>query len=98
MATPLHEIGDDIAPILHAVLMVIEDLVEVALQFEGAAWDCAAFAAIVHAVGGRFSYLDASTALGGVRPALFTNGSAHHEAITALAQSPLVTAATRNSP
>jgi histidinol-phosphatase len=84
LASPLHEIGDYVAPTLHAVLMVMEGLVEVSLQFEGAAWDYAAFAAAVHAAGGRFSYLDASTALGGIRPALFTNGSAHNEVIAAL--------------
>ena len=85
LASPLHEIGDYIAPTTHAVLMVMDGRVEVALQFEGAAWDYAAFAATVHAAGGRFSYLDASTVLGGIRPALFTNGSAHDEAIAALA-------------
>lgn len=85
LAPPLHEIGDYIAPTTHAVLMVMEGLVDVSLQLEGAAWDYAAFAAIVHAAGGRFSYLDASTALGAIRPALFTNGLAHDEAIAALA-------------
>ena len=84
LASSLHEIGDYIAPTPHAVLMVMEGLVEVSLQLEGAAWDYAAFAAIVHAAGGRFSYLDASTALSGIRPALFTNGSVHDEAIAAL--------------
>jgi histidinol-phosphatase len=85
LAAPFHEIGDYVAPTPHAVLMVMEGLVEVSLQLKGAAWDYAAFAATVHAAGGRFSYLDASTALGGIRPALFTNGSAHDEAIAALA-------------
>jgi hypothetical protein len=49
LASPLHEIGDYIAPTLHAVLMVMEGRVDVALQFEGAAWDYAAFAAVVQA-------------------------------------------------
>ena len=89
VASPLHEIGDYIAPSRHAALMVMEGLVEVSLQFEGAAWDYAAFAAVVHAAGGRFSYLDTSTALTGVRPALVSNGSAHDRAIVALTSSPL---------
>ena len=85
LASPLHEIGDYITPTQHAVLMVMEGLVEVSLQFEGAAWDYAAFAAVVHAAGGRFSYLDNSTALSGIRPALFTNRSAHDRAIATVA-------------
>ncbi len=85
LASGLQTIGDYIAPDPHAVLMVMEGQIEVSLQLEGAAWDFAGFAAIIQAAGGRFSYLDASTVLGGVRPALFTNGIAHDEAITALA-------------
>jgi histidinol-phosphatase len=81
----LRTLGEYVAPELHAVLMVIEGQIEVALQLEGAAWDYGAFAAIVSASGGRFSYLDSSTELGGVRPALFTNGIAHQDAINALA-------------
>ncbi len=38
--------------------MVMEGQIEVALQLEGASWDYAAFAAIICAAGGRFSYLD----------------------------------------
>ena len=85
MASGLRTLGKYVAPEPHAVLMVIEGQIEVALQLQGAAWDYAAFAAIVSASGGRFSYLDSSTELGGVRPALFTNGIAHQEAIKALA-------------
>lgn len=84
LASRLQDIGDYIIPSPHAVLLVMEGRIEVALQLEGAAWDYAAFAAIVQAAGGRFSYLDSSTGLGGVRPALFTNGTAHNEAIAAL--------------
>jgi histidinol-phosphatase len=86
LASGLYDIGDYIEPNPHAVLMVMEGQIEAALQLEGAAWDYAAFAAIVHAVGGRFGYLDYSTVLGGVRPALFTNGITHDEAISALVQ------------
>jgi histidinol-phosphatase len=86
LASGLDDIGDYIDPNRHAVLMVIEGRIEAALQLEGSAWDYAAFAAIVQAAGGRFSYLDCSTTLGGVRPALFTNGIAHDDAVNALAQ------------
>jgi fructose-1,6-bisphosphatase/inositol monophosphatase family enzyme len=83
-ASALQESGDYVAPTPHADLMVTEGLIEVSLQLEGAPWDYAAFAAVVQAAGGQFSYLDASIALGGIRPALFTNGLAHDEAIAAL--------------
>jgi fructose-1,6-bisphosphatase/inositol monophosphatase family enzyme len=85
LASPLRDIGDYVVPNPHAVLMVMEGQIEVALQLEGAPWDYAAFAAIIHAAGGRFSYLDSSTVLQGVRPALFTNGLAHDDAIESLA-------------
>jgi histidinol-phosphatase len=86
IASGLRAIGDYVAPDPHAVLMVIEGQIEVALQLEGAAWDYAAFAAIVSASGGRFSYLDSSIEIRGVRPALFTNGIAHDGALHALAE------------
>ena len=54
--------------------MAIEGLVEVAVPFEGAPWDYAAFAAIVDAAGGRFSYLDVCTVLDGIRLAPFQKG------------------------
>lgn len=85
LTSRLQVIGDYVVPSSHAVLMVTEGQIEVALQLEGAAWDYAAFAAIVLAAGGQFSYLDSSTELGDVRPALFTNGIVHDEAIAALA-------------
>lgn len=50
----------------------VEDYIRNALARDyGAAWDYAALGVIVDAAGGRFSCLDASTVLGGVRPALF---------------------------
>ena len=79
----LRRVGDYVAPTPHAVLMVIEGRIEVALQSEGAAWDYAAFAAIVQAAGGQFSYLDSSITLADTRPALFTNGKAHGLALAA---------------
>ncbi|MGH9080773.1 MAG: inositol monophosphatase family protein [Acidimicrobiales bacterium] len=85
VAEELHRVGDYVAPDPHAVPMVIQGEIEAALQLKGAAWDYAAFAAIVQSAGGHFSYLDSSTALGGVRPALFTNGSAHERSLAALA-------------
>jgi histidinol-phosphatase len=85
LASRLQDIGDYVVPNRHAVLMVLEGQTEVALQLEGAPWDYAAFAAIIRAAGGRFSYLDSSTVLEGVRPALFTNGLAHDDAIKSLA-------------
>ncbi len=84
IADALQQVGHYVAPLPHAVLMVIEGEIEVALQLEGAPWDYAAFAAIIRAAGGHFSYLDLSTALGGIRPALFTNGVAHDMAAIAL--------------
>jgi histidinol-phosphatase len=86
LASGLQDIGDYVDPNPHAVLMVMEGQIEIALQLEGSAWDYAAFAAIVHAAGGRFSHLDSTTDLAGVRPALFTNGIAHDGAIDALTQ------------
>jgi histidinol-phosphatase len=84
LASGLADIGDYVEPDPHAVLMVMEGQIEVALQLAGAAWDYAAFAAIGQAAGGQFSFLDRSTELGGVRPAVFSNGIAHDNAIDAL--------------
>jgi len=64
--------------------MIMEGQIEVALQLEGAAWDYAAFAATVQTAGGQFSCLDWSTALEGVRPAVFTNRLFHELALGAL--------------
>jgi histidinol-phosphatase len=86
LASGLQDIGDYVDPNPHAVLMVMEGRIEVGLQLEGSAWDYAAFAAVVHAAGGRFSYLNSTTYLAGVGPALFTNGIAHGRAIDALTQ------------
>jgi histidinol-phosphatase len=76
--------GSYLAATRHGVLMVAEGSVAACVQLEGAAWDYAAFAAVVTAAGGRFSYLDGSTALGGVRPALFSNGMVHAEVLDAV--------------
>ena len=84
-AESLNAIGDYVSPNPHAVLMVLEGTIEVAIQMEGAPWDYAAFAAIFQSAGGRFSYTDASATLAGIRPALFTNGVDHHKAVDALA-------------
>jgi histidinol-phosphatase len=76
--------GERARVVSHGALMVAEGRLDVCLTLEGAAWDYAAFAAIVEAAGGRFSYLDGSADLGGVRPALFTNGRLHDDALAAL--------------
>lgn len=77
--------GDGPRSTSHGALMVANGSAEVCLTLEGAPWDYAAFASIVTAAGGRFSYLDGSTDLDGVRPALFSNGALHDRALEALA-------------
>jgi histidinol-phosphatase len=70
----------------HGALMVAEGAIEVCLALDGAPWDHAAFAAIVTAAGGRFSYLDGSTRLrDGMNAALYSNGLVHDAALAALA-------------
>jgi histidinol-phosphatase len=84
LVAELDQSGSYVAPSPHGVLMVAEGSVAACVQFEGAAWDYAAFAAVVTAAGGRFSYLDGSTSLGGVRPALFSNRRVHAEVLDAV--------------
>ena len=72
----------------HGALMVAEGELDICLQLEGQPWDYAGFAAVVQGAGGHFSYLDASTRMSGVRPALFTNGKLHSAALAALAARP----------
>ena len=70
----------------HGALMVAEGALEVCLSLDGAPWDHAAFAAIVTAAGGKFSYLDGSTRLrDGMNAALYSNGLVHDAALAALA-------------
>jgi histidinol-phosphatase len=73
-------------PVSHGALMVAEGALEVCLTLDGAPWDHAAFAAIVTAAGGRFSYLDGATRLrDGMNAALYSNGRVHDAALAALA-------------
>lgn len=68
----------------HGALMVAAGEADVCLVLDGAAWDHAAFAAIVMAAGGRFSALDGSTTLApGYWPALYSNGLVHDAALAA---------------
>jgi histidinol-phosphatase len=77
--------GEEVAPTSHGALMVAAGEVDVCLVSDGAAWDHAAFAAIVVAAGGRFSTLDGGTVLGeGYYPALYSNGSVHDAALAAV--------------
>jgi fructose-1,6-bisphosphatase/inositol monophosphatase family enzyme len=81
--------GAPVAPTTHGALMVAAGEVDVCLVAEGAAWDHAAFAAIVLAAGGRFSTLDGGTVLGaGYFPALFSNGAIHDAALAAANTAP----------
>jgi histidinol-phosphatase len=73
-----------VEPTTHGALMVAEGSLDVCLQLEGAPWDYAAFASVVQAAGGAFSYLDGSSILSGVRPAIFSNGMVHQAALDAI--------------
>lgn len=76
-----------VPPDPHGVLMLVDGRVEVCLQLEGAPWDYAAFAAIVRAAGGCFTYLDGTSLLREVRPAIFTNALVHADALDCLPRS-----------
>ena len=84
LAERLTVLGGPTANTSHPAIMVAEGELDLCLQLEGAAWDYGAFAGIVQAAGGRFSYLDDSVRLAGVRPALFSNGSLHATALALL--------------
>lgn len=68
----------------HGALMVAAGTADACLQVQGAPWDYAAFAALVHIAGGTFSYLDGSTELEGLRPAVFSNRKVHDQVLDAL--------------
>ena len=68
----------------HGALMVAAADADACLQLQGAPWDYAAFAALVQIAGGRFSYIDGSTTLGGLDPAVFSNGRVHDQVLAAL--------------
>lgn len=81
-----HGAGAGTTATSHGALMVAEGSLEVCLALDGAPWDHAAFAAIVTAAGGSFSYLDGSTELrDGMNAALYSNGLVHEAALDVIA-------------
>lgn len=76
----------EVVPTTHGALMVAAGEADLCLVMDGAAWDHAAFAAIVAAAGGRATTLDGGTVLGdGYFPLLYSNGLVHDAALGALA-------------
>ncbi len=76
--------GPPITPTTHGALMVAEGEAEICVQLSGGPWDFAAFAVIVQAAGGSFSYLDGSSELRPKGRAVFTNGAVHPVVLAAV--------------